>query len=292
MTKHCGFYWVEENRLGGSAYPSACLEWLYKVKGIRAILSLEPLKSEEVKAAKSMSIQCETVAIKDYTAGTSEQREKALMIIDKFLSKDLPTLVHCQGGLGRTGMVLALYLVRRKALSPKNAIARIRALRPGSIELDTGQKEAIEQPISDIPKDLHEWLVKQGVPRQKAENEVKSIVKQVGCEASKITPLSPNPFEPLLETADKSDWRVRYTMIKSGKRAAKGVAFCKHGRNIIIWKTDSSWRFIFRLCSPETIRTYRTDTFRGMIDIVFDFLKDDWVKAFITWDSIMGIPTR
>ena len=50
--------------------------------------------------------------------------------------------VHCGAGLGRTGVVLAAYFVATGATA-QNAVARIRRLRPGSIETDE-QAEAIE----------------------------------------------------------------------------------------------------------------------------------------------------
>ena len=41
--------------------------------------------------------------------------------------------MHCGGGLGRTGTLLACYYVRR-GLSPEEAIAWVRAGRPGAVE--------------------------------------------------------------------------------------------------------------------------------------------------------------
>jgi atypical dual specificity phosphatase len=41
--------------------------------------------------------------------------------------------VHCGAGLGRTGTLVACYLTRR-GVRPDDAIARLRALRPGSVE--------------------------------------------------------------------------------------------------------------------------------------------------------------
>lgn len=42
-------------------------------------------------------------------------------------------LVHCRGGLGRTGLVSALLLIERGE-APEQAIARVREIRPGAIE--------------------------------------------------------------------------------------------------------------------------------------------------------------
>ncbi len=41
-------------------------------------------------------------------------------------------LIHCRGGLGRTGLVAARILVERGCL-PRDAIHRVRAVRPGAI---------------------------------------------------------------------------------------------------------------------------------------------------------------
>ena len=42
-------------------------------------------------------------------------------------------LIHCRGGLGRTGLVAARILVERGCV-PRDAIHRVRAVRPGAIE--------------------------------------------------------------------------------------------------------------------------------------------------------------
>jgi atypical dual specificity phosphatase len=143
MVETCGFYWLIEGKLSGSGYPGPCLDWLYQKQGIRAILSLHPLEPNDLQRAQQLGIQIRTIAIPDFTAGMPEQHKAALEIIDTYQEKNLPTLVHCSGGLGRTGMILALYLVHRKDVPPESAITQIRELQPGSIESNTGQEEAI-----------------------------------------------------------------------------------------------------------------------------------------------------
>lgn len=53
----------------------------------------------------------------------------------------LDVLVHCRGGLGRAGMIAARLLVEL-GMDPADAVANVRALRPGAIET-TEQKDFI-----------------------------------------------------------------------------------------------------------------------------------------------------
>lgn len=48
-------------------------------------------------------------------------------------------LIHCRGGIGRTGLVAARLLIER-GCRPRDAINRVRAVRPGAIE--TSAQEA------------------------------------------------------------------------------------------------------------------------------------------------------
>ena len=76
----------------------------------------------------------------DFTAPLLVQIEQAIAAIEGFHAGGCAVAVHCGAGLGRTGTVLACYLVRQGSRGAE-AITTVRARRPGSIE--TPEQEAV-----------------------------------------------------------------------------------------------------------------------------------------------------
>lgn len=133
------FGWLIEGRLAGCAYPggAGALAALQSC-GVRALVSLseEALPGQHLQAA---GLACVHLAVADFTAPTLDQIRAAVAAIDGFLARGRPVAVHCAAGLGRTGTILACYLVHQGATAP-DAIAAVRVRRPGSVE--TPEQEA------------------------------------------------------------------------------------------------------------------------------------------------------
>ena len=77
--------------------------------------------------------------VPDFTPPTQEQIDRMLAFIDEQNDAGRPVAVSCYAGIGRTGTVLACYLVTKGAW-PGDAIAEVRQQRPGSIQ--TPEQEA------------------------------------------------------------------------------------------------------------------------------------------------------
>lgn len=134
------FGWLVEGRLAGASRPRSDDALAVLVEhGVKALVTL----TEEPLPAGSLvrfGLRAEHLPVADYSAPTVAQLEQAIAAIDDYLALGLPVAVHCAAGLGRTGTVLACYLVRR-GTPAATAIAEVRARRPGSIE--TAEQEAV-----------------------------------------------------------------------------------------------------------------------------------------------------
>jgi atypical dual specificity phosphatase len=137
-----GFTWIDKPLLAALARPSSPeeLSWL-RGQGIEVLLSLteDRPRRDWVEQANLLVFH---EPLEDMEAPTQDQLDRCVSAIERATERGMGVAVHCGAGLGRTGTVLAAYLVA-KGQTANNAIARIRRLRPGSIETDE-QAAAVE----------------------------------------------------------------------------------------------------------------------------------------------------
>lgn len=138
-----GFTWIDKPLLAAMARPETPEEfqWL-RSQGIQLLIALteNPPRREYVNDAGLLLLH---VPIEDMHPPTQRQIDLCMSAIQKALTQNMAVGIFCTAGLGRTGTIYASYLVTQ-GLSAKNAIARIRRLRPGSVETDE-QTEAVEE---------------------------------------------------------------------------------------------------------------------------------------------------
>jgi atypical dual specificity phosphatase len=143
MSQPHGFTWVEKPLLAALARPEGPedLAWLRK-QGIELLISLteDPLRKDWVNDAGLLVLH---VPMIDMEPPSQEDLGKCLSAISRAHDQRMGVALHCEAGLGRSGTVLACHFVT-KGLTAKNAIARVRRLRPGSIETEE-QEDTIEE---------------------------------------------------------------------------------------------------------------------------------------------------
>ena len=63
-----------------------------------------------------------------------EDLKSSVDYVHKKIQNNEPVMVHCLAGLGRTGTILACYLIKYEKMSAEDAIQHVREKRHGSIQ--------------------------------------------------------------------------------------------------------------------------------------------------------------
>ena len=125
--------WLEPDALLACSYPrgEAVFEAL-AADGVTVLVNLHERRHDPAMLAGHGFTEVH-LPVRDFTPPTPEQIDVGVAAIEHALAAGTRVAVHCAGGLGRTGTLLACYLVHR-GVTAAEAIARVRQSRPGSVE--------------------------------------------------------------------------------------------------------------------------------------------------------------
>jgi atypical dual specificity phosphatase len=151
------FSWLIEPRLAGMACPTTVEDMDHlKDLGVTAVISLtEHALPASLPARHALKTHHWPIA--DFTAPSLEQAAQIVACMQNLIRANETVAVHCAAGLGRTGTILACYLVA-EGMSPAAAIFKIRALRPGSIET-AAQEEVIHLYAQSLAPDASAHMI-------------------------------------------------------------------------------------------------------------------------------------
>jgi atypical dual specificity phosphatase len=128
-------YWLVPGRLIGGAWPVPHLDWLAR-QGVSVLVNLTQ------HAYHDDRFRIHRIPVPDRVPPAEEQIEEFCRLIERETAVPGTVYVHCLAGCGRTGTMMACYLVYRDRLDPLEAIERVRRVRPCSVET-SAQAEAV-----------------------------------------------------------------------------------------------------------------------------------------------------
>ena len=126
------FSWIIEKKLAGSAIPTSKeeVDWV-KQEGVKSIVTIreEPLEEEWLEDVNYLHIHSNDMGVPEF-----DDLINSVDFLHQRITNDEPVMVHCLAGLGRTGTILACYLIKYEEMSADDAIQKVRNERYGSIQ--------------------------------------------------------------------------------------------------------------------------------------------------------------
>lgn len=135
-----GIWWLEAGLLGGMSRPGLVASLEDQVQCMAAVdtgllCCLEERCTYPVSALKDRAIAFHHLPVADMTPPTFDQALTLCRTAEPVLRKNRPVVVHCRGGLGRTGTALGVLLIWHGD-TPQAAAAKVRAAQPHAIQTE------------------------------------------------------------------------------------------------------------------------------------------------------------
>lgn len=148
-----GFHWIVPGRLAGCAEPGISspldydLDLLARI-GVSHLVTLTERDLDTAALARH-GLRNIHLPIFDRESPSIRQTYMLLRRMQVLLDEGRTIAVHCKAGIGRTGTILAAWLIREGGLSADNAIARLRTINRAYVQTD-----AQEQFLHELEADL------------------------------------------------------------------------------------------------------------------------------------------
>lgn len=134
--------WITPGRLVAAAAPERAPrgpdQWMTVLQEAAdgkplAVLNLREKAYPELASKMAATLH---VPIPDFSPPSRDQADRALAFIRENMDRGRVVVVHCHGGCGRTGTILAAHLKRTGGLTASAAIERLRRLRSCLVETE------------------------------------------------------------------------------------------------------------------------------------------------------------
>lgn len=149
-----GFTWIVPGRLAGTPKPGVVFEIDYDLQslkrvGVTCLVTLTEQDLSQEALARNGLINVH-LPIRDGEPPTASQMTMLLMRMELLMKQGHVLAVHCLAGIGRTGTVLACWLIR-EGLTAEEALKRVRRIDPKFVQTP-GQEEFLLQ--------YEDWILK------------------------------------------------------------------------------------------------------------------------------------